>query len=64
MWKTADVVPIYKKEKDNETDKCNYHPISLFSVPGKLMESIVSSSITSHVIIHYLSNPYQWEYGK
>ena len=55
---------MYKKEKDDETDKCNYHPTSLFSVPGKLMESIVSSSITSHVIIHYLSNPYQWEYRK
>ena len=36
-------------KKDQETDKCNYHPISLLSVSGKTMESAVASSIMSHI---------------
>ena len=37
IWKTADVLPMYKE--DEETDKRNYLGISLLSAPGKLMES-------------------------
>ena len=61
-WKTANVIPMYKK--DDETNKYNYRPISLLSVPGKIMESTVSSFITSHIAIHNLSNPRQWVYKK
>ena len=35
-WKTARLTPIYKK--DDETDCCNYRPISLLSVPSKILE--------------------------
>ena len=28
-------------KKDHETDKCNYRPISLLSISGKIMESAV-----------------------
>ena len=28
-------------KKDHETDKCNYRPISLLSVSGKIMESAI-----------------------
>ena len=41
IWKTADVIPMYKE--DEETDKHNYLGISLLSAPGKLMESAETS---------------------
>ena len=49
---------------DHETDKCNYRPISLLSVSGKIMESAVASSIMSHISDNNLSNPNQWAYKK
>ncbi|KFP03429.1 hypothetical protein N300_11055, partial [Calypte anna] len=46
-WKTADVIPIYKKgQKD---DLGNYRPVSLTSVPGKLMEQIILSAIMQYL---------------
>ena len=38
-WKIARLTPIYKK--DDETDCGNYRPVSLLSVPSKIMESEV-----------------------
>jgi len=46
-WKTATVTPIYKK--GNRTDPSNYRPISLTSVPCKVMESIVRDSLVSYL---------------
>ena len=46
-WKAANISVLYKK--DDETDKHNYRPISLLRVPGKLMESMVASTIDTHV---------------
>ena len=59
-WKSANVSCLHKK--DDETDKSNYRPISLLCVPGKLMESCVVSTITSHIADHGLSNKHQWAY--
>jgi hypothetical protein len=42
-WKTAHVIPIFKKVK--KTDKANYRPVSLTSVPGKVMESIIKNKL-------------------
>jgi hypothetical protein len=42
-WKTAHVIPIFKKGK--KTDKAKYRPVSLTSVPGKVMESIIKNKL-------------------
>ncbi|XP_053910838.1 periphilin-1 isoform X4 [Cuculus canorus] len=46
-WKLADVVPIYKKRC--REDAGNYRPVSLTSVPGKVMEQMILSAIMKHM---------------
>ena len=46
-WKTARLAPIYKK--DDETDIGNYRPVSLLSVPGKIMESEIHRTLVQHI---------------
>lgn len=62
QWKSGNVSSLYKK--DDETEKSNYRPISLLCVPGKLVESCVSSTITTHLTDHKLSHTHQWAYKK
>ena len=61
-WKLANVSALFKK--GDETDKHNYRPISLLCVPGKLMETSVASTISSHILNHNLSSSHQWAYKK
>ena len=51
-WKVANVTPIFKKGSKNKPE--NYRPISLTSIPCKIMESILKDKITSHLICHNL----------
>ncbi|XP_054034985.1 uncharacterized protein LOC128899525, partial [Dryobates pubescens] len=46
-WKLANVVPIHKKGRLDEPG--NYRPVSLTSVPGKIMEQVILSAITQHL---------------
>ena len=42
-WKSTNVVPIFKK--DSKGDKNNYRPVSLTSIVGKLLESIIKNHV-------------------
>ncbi|CAM4545379.1 unnamed protein product [Caretta caretta] len=51
-WKIAKVMPIFKK--GSRGDSGNYRPVSLMSVPGKLVETIVKNKIVRHIEEHKL----------
>ena len=46
-WKIQNIAPIHKKGSKDEPG--NYRPISLTSVPGKILESIVVDEIVNHL---------------
>ena len=47
IWKNANVTAIFKKGEKSKAE--NYRPISLTSVPGKLMERLVRNAIVDHM---------------
>ena len=49
-WKTANISPIYKKS--DRTKASNYRPVSLTSVPCKVLEHVVHSHIMKHFNAH------------
>ncbi len=49
-WLKAHIVPIYKKS--DRTIASNYRPVSLTSIPCKILEHIVSKSIHNHLQTH------------
>ena len=52
-WRKANVTPIFKN-KGSKSKAENYRPISLTSIPCKLMESIIKDTVVEHLTIHKL----------
>ena len=46
-WKLQNIAPVFKKGCKN--DPGNYRPISLTSVPGKMLESIIVDNMVDHL---------------
>jgi hypothetical protein len=46
-WKKAKVVPVYKK--GSKSDPGNYRPVSLTSVPCKILESLIKDKVMKHL---------------
>ena len=53
-WKLAKVVPIFKKGARGKPS--NYRPVSLTSLVGKIMESLIRDKVTDHLITNALIN--------
>ncbi|GAB0205010.1 mitochondrial enolase superfamily member 1 [Grus japonensis] len=46
-WRKASVTPVFKKGR--KEDPGNYRPVSLTSIPGKVMEQLILEVISKHV---------------
>jgi hypothetical protein len=46
-WKTAVVTPIFKKGA--KSDPGNYRPVSLTSIPCKIMEGVIKEHMMEHL---------------
>jgi len=57
-WKCANVTPIYQKGAQNLAS--NYRPVSLTSIFGKVLESIIKDHILNHLSSNNLLSPYQF----
>ena len=57
VWKLAYVTPIYKKGK--KSNPLNYRPISLTSVPCKIMERLLRDKIVDHLETNNLLSKHQ-----
>ena len=61
-WKTANVVPIYKKGDQSKPE--NYRPVSLTCISCKTLEHIVSSTIMKHMDMHSILSESQHGFRK
>ena len=62
-WKTARLSPIFKK--DDETVCGNYRPVSLLSVPSKILEAEINDRLVQHVFKNnQLITDKQWAYRR
>ena len=60
IWKKANVVPIHKKEV--KTLIKNYRPISLLSIFGKIIESVIYNSLFNYFMSNKLFTCFQSDF--
>ena len=60
QWKTARICAAYKK--GDKQDKNNYRPLSMLSIPSKIVESCAADDIKEHVLQNELVNDKQWAF--
>ena len=58
QWKTSCLKPIFKAGAI--MDRSNFRPISLLSIPGKLLENIPCMAIDNHLTKFQISSDQQW----
>ena len=56
-WKSARVIPLFKKGKTENLD--NYRPISILPTASKLLERIVHKQVGDYLREHNILSPYQ-----
>ena len=57
-WKKAKVTSIYKK--GSKSNCSNYRPISLLSIPSKIVEHLICSQLSTHLTTNSLLSEHQW----
>ena len=60
-WKTSNIVPVYKS--GNPKLVSNYRPISLLSLPSKLLERIVHTRLMQHLLLNNLLSSAQFGFS-
>ena len=63
-WREQNIAPVFKKGSKDEPG--SYRPISLLSLPGKMLESITANSVVSHLDTNglILDNPHEFFQGR
>ena len=61
-WRDGNIAPIFKKGSKKEPG--NYRPISLTSIPCKVMESIIKDQVVDHLVNNSLLNKSQHGFMK
>ena len=56
-WKDGNVTPIFKKGKEHQPG--NYRPVSLTSIPCRVMEKLMRNEIMEHLINNNLLSKFQ-----
>lgn len=62
IWKTGTISALFKKGAKSEAK--NYRPVSLTSIPCKIMESLIVDDIVEHLIYNNLKNINQHGFTK
>ena len=61
-WKRGMLKAAFKK--GNTTKRSNYRPLTMLSLPSKMLEKHVLQQVDEHIYQHNLSNDKQWGYKK